>query len=547
MSKEILYGEEARRKLQSGVNKLADAVRVTLGPKGRNVLVDRGYGAPMVTNDGVTIAKEIELKDKIENMGAALVKDVANQTNEAAGDGTTSATILAQAILNEGFKNIAAGASPRALKRGIDKAVEAAVEELANISEQISEKKEDIEHVATNSADDKEMGHIIAEAISEVGKDGVVTVEESQTFGLSKELVEGLQFDKGYISAYMVTNAERMEAVYEKPYILITNQKISAMSDIVPILEKLAQSGKKDLVIIAEDVEGEALATLVVNKLRGTFNTLAVKPPGFGDRRKEMLEDIAILTGGEFIAEDRGQKLENVELNMLGTADKVTSTKESTTIIGGQGKKDAIEKRVAQIKNAIDASDSDFDKEKLQERLAKMAGGVAVIKVGAATEVESKQKQQKLEDALNAARAAIEEGIVPGGGVAYIRMSEAVRKLELDDKDEQVGVEIVYRALEAPLRQLAENAGMDTGVMVNKVRGAEGANGFNFKTMQEEDLKKGGVMDPTKVVRSALQNASSATGMLLTTEATISDNPEDDKDSEGGMAGGMPPGMGGMM
>lgn len=548
MAKEILYSEQARKKLQEGVNKLADAVKVTLGPKGRNVLVDRGFGAPMVTNDGVTIAKEIELKDKVENMGAELVKDVANQTNEVAGDGTTSATILAQGIINEGLKIIAAGANPRALKRGIDKAVEAVVAKLGEISEQISDKKEDVAHVATNSADDEEMGHIIAEVMNEVGKDGVVTVEESNTFGLSREIVEGLQFDRGYISPYMITDTERMEASYESPYILVTDQKISAMNDIVPLLNKLAETGKKELVIISEDIEGEALATLVVNKLRGTFNTLAVKAPGFGDRRKDMLEDIATVTGAQFISEDRGQKLDSVELNMLGEAEKVVSTKENTTIVGGKGDKAAIEKRVSQLKKAIDMADSDFDKDKLQERLAKLSGGVAVIRVGAASEVEVKQKQQKLEDALSAARAAIEEGIVPGGGVAYIRAAEAIKDLKLDDKDEQVGVDIVYKALQTPLRQLASNAGLDPGVLVSKVQSAKGAHGYNFKTMKEEDLKEGGVMDPTKVVRSAVQNAASATGMLLTTEATISDNPDDEDDGKAGggaMPGGMP-GMGGM-
>ncbi|MEX0869853.1 MAG: chaperonin GroEL [Candidatus Spechtbacterales bacterium] len=548
MSKQILYSENAREKLQKGVNKLADAVKVTLGPKGRNVLVDRGYGAPMITNDGVTIAKEITLKDKVENMGAELVKDVASQTNDVAGDGTTSATILAQSIINEGLKNLAAGANPRALKRGIDKAVEKCVAELDNLSEKISDKKEDIAHVATNSADDEEMGNVIAEIMSEIGKDGVVTVEESQTFGLSKELVEGLQFDNGYISPYMMTDTERMEASYERPHILVTDQKISAMNDIVPLLEKLAQGGKKELVIISEDLEGEALATLVVNKLRGTFNTLAVKAPGFGDRRKEMLEDIATLTGAEYVSEDRGMKLENVELGMLGEADKVIATKENTTIVGGKGGKEDVEKRISQIKAAMEQADSDFDKEKLHERLAKLTGGVAVIRVGAATEVEAKQKQQKLEDALNATRAAIEEGIVPGGGVAYIRIADALKDYKLEDADEQVGVSLLARALEAPLRQLALNAGMDEGVVVNEVRLAGGTKGYNFKTMKLEDLRESGVVDPAKVIRTALQNSVSATGMLLTTEASISDDPDEDK-NEGGsmpdMGGGM--GMPGMM
>ncbi|MEX2008123.1 MAG: chaperonin GroEL [Candidatus Spechtbacterales bacterium] len=540
MPKQILFDEAARRKLQAGVNKLADTVRVTLGPKGRNVLLDKGYGAPQVTNDGVTIAKEIELPDKIENMGAEVVREVASNTNDVAGDGTTTATILAQSIINEGFKMVAAGASPRALKRGIDAATEAAVEQLNGMAEKISGNKDEIAHVATNSADDEEMGRIIAEVMTHVGKDGVVTVEEAQTFGLSKEFVEGMQFDRGYISPYMVTNAERMEARYDKPGILITDQKISAMGDIVPVMEKLAQSGRKELVIIAEDVDGEALATLVVNKLRGTFNTLAIKAPAFGDRKKEMLADIAVVTGGEVISEDRGMKLENTELNMLGSADKIIATKETTTVVGGKGKKAAVEGRVAQIKAAIENTESTFDREKLMERLAKLSGGVAVIRVGAATEIETKQKQQKLEDALNATRAALEEGIVPGGGVAFIRMAKALDAVKLKDSDEAAGVKILRRALEAPLRQLAENAGIDEGVAVNTVAKGTGAFGINFKTMEEGDLKKDGVIDPAKVVRSALQNAASAAGMLLTTEAVVAQLPEDKP--EAGM-----PGMGDMM
>lgn len=548
MAKQILFSEDARRKLQSGVNQLADAVRVTLGPKGRNVMIDKGYGAPSITNDGVSIAKEIELKDKIENMGAELIKDVATQTNDVAGDGTTTAAILAQAIINEGLKNIAAGAAPRALKRGIDKGVKVCVEELNAMSQKISGKEEEVLHVATNSADDEEMGAILADVITEVGKDGVVTIEESQTFGLSKEFVEGMQFDKGYISPYMVTNTERMEAVFEKPLILITDKKISSMNDIVPLLEKLAQSGRKDLVIIADEIEGEALATLVVNKIRGTFNTLAVKAPGFGDRKNEMLADIAAVTGAEVISEERGLKLEAAEITMLGEASKVISTKENTTIVDGKGAKADVTKRIAQIKAAIEQSDSDFDKEKLQERLAKLSGGVAVIRVGAATEVEAKQKQQKLEDALNATRAAIEEGIVPGGGVAFLRIAKTLETLKLKNPEEQVGVKILQRALEAPLRQLAENAGMDAGVIVNKVKATTGSHGFNFQTMKEEDLKKSGVIDPAKVVRSALQNAASAAGMLLTTEAAIADEPEDKKNDGGAAAmGGMGGGMGGMM
>jgi len=539
MSKQILYGEDARKKLQEGVNKLADVVRVTLGPKGRNVLLDKGFGAPQVTNDGVTIAKEIELKDKFENMGAELVKDIANRTNDVAGDGTTTATILAQSIINEGLKNLTAGANPRALKRGIDKAVERCVKSLEKMSQKISS-KEEIAHVATNAADDAEMGNFIAEIMHEVGPEGVVSIEESQTFGLSKEMVEGLQFDKGYVSPYMITDAERMEAAFENPYILVTNQKISAMNDIVPLMEKISKSGKKELVIVADDFEGEALATLIVNKLRGTFNTLAVKAPGFGDRKNEILEDIAIVTGAEFISEDRGLKLENADITMLGEATRVVSTKENTTVVGGKGTKKAVDKRVSQIKMTIKRSDSDFDREKLQERMAKLAGGVAVIRVGAATEVEAKQKKQKLEDTLSATRAAMEEGVVLGGGVAFIKLSDVLKDLKLKEKDEQEGVEILLRALEAPLRQLAENAGLDGGSIIKKVKTATGdSTGYNFQTMKLEDLKKSGVIDPTKVVRSALQNAASATGMLLTTEAAITDEEEDEKESAKG-GGGMP-------
>ncbi|MDP4010538.1 MAG: chaperonin GroEL [Candidatus Spechtbacteria bacterium] len=539
MPKQILYGEDARKKLQEGVNKLADVVRVTLGPKGRNVLLDKGFGAPQVTNDGVTIAKEIELKDKFENMGAELVKDIANRTNDVAGDGTTTATILAQSIINEGLKNLTVGANPRALKRGIDKAVERCVKALEKMSQKISS-KEEIAHVATNAADDAEMGNFIAEIMHEVGPEGVVSIEESQTFGLSKEMVEGLQFDKGYVSPYMITDADRMEAAFENPYILVTDQKISAMNDIVPLMEKISKSGKKELVIVADDFEGEALATLIVNKLRGTFNTLAVKAPGFGDRKNEILEDIAIVTGAEFISEDRGLKLENADITMLGEATRVVSTKETTTVIGGKGTKKSVEGRVSQIKAAIKRSDSDFDREKLQERMAKLAGGVAVIRVGAATEVEAKQKKQKLEDTLSATRAAMEEGVVLGGGVAFIKLSDVLKDLKLKEKDEQEGVEILLRALESPLRQLAENAGLDGGSIIKKVKTATGdSTGYNFQTMKLEDLKKSGVIDPTKVVRSALQNAASATGMLLTTEAAITDEEEDEKESAKG-GGGMP-------
>lgn len=551
MSKQILYNEEARKKLQDGVNKLASAVRVTLGPKGKNVLLDKGYGAPSVTNDGVSIAKDVELEDKVENMGAELVKEVASNTDNNAGDGTTTATILATEIMNEGLKAISTGASPRAIKRGIDSATQIAIKELGKISQAISTSKKEIEQIATISADDKEMGSIIASVIGEVGKDGVVTVEESQTFGFSKELVEGMQFDQGYVSPYMITHSDRMEAVYEKPYILVTDIKISAIADILPLLEKLAKEGKKDLVIIAEDMEGEALATLVVNKLRGTFNALSVKAPGFGDRKKEMLEDIAIVTGAELITEQTGMKLENVETSMLGTASKIISTKDNTTIIDGKGSKTALEKRISQIRVALDSTESSFDREKLEERLAKLSGGVAVIKVGAATEVEMKQKQQKMEDALKATRAAIEEGIVPGGGVSFIRMATAIDVKDVKGEDEKSGAKIIKKILEAPLRQLAENAGVDGGVLVEKIKNSTGAMGYDINTMKNTDdlvdLIEQGIIDPAKVVRSALENASSASGMLLTTDVTVTELPEEKKDMPAMPPGGMPPGMGGMM
>ncbi len=542
MAKQITYSEDARQALKRGVDKLANAVRVTLGPRGRNVLLDKGFGSPHITNDGVTIAKEIDLPDKIENMGAELVKEVANKTNETAGDGTTTATVLAQAIVSEGLKNVTAGANPLALKRGIDKGVEAVVAELARLAEKVSGKKEEIAQVATISAEDADTGNLIAEVISQVGKDGVVTVEESQTFGLSKEFVEGMQFDKGYISPYMVTNAERMEAVFDDPFILVTEQKISSIGDIVPLMEKMAKSGKKDLVIIAEEVEGEALATLVVNKLRGIFNTLSVKAPGFGDRKKEMLQDIATVVGADLISEERGLKLENAELSSLGQAHRVVSTKENTTIVGGKGAKAEIEKRVRQIKVQLEQSDSEFDKEKLQERLAKLAGGVAIIKVGAATEVEMKQKKDKIEDALAATRAAVEEGIVAGGGVALIRALPALDTVRGADREEKVGLAILRRALEAPLRQIAENAGVDGAVAVAEVKARKGNFGFNAATGEYCDLRLAGIIDPTKVVRYALQNAASAAGMILTTEAVVSELPE----KEDKRGGGMPQGMGGM-
>jgi len=526
MAKQIQYQEEARKKLKAGADKLADAVKVTIGPKGRNVVLDKGFGAPTITNDGVSIAKEIELEDKIENLGAEIVKEVAEKTNDIAGDGTTTAVVLAQSMISEGLKNVAAGANPLAIKRGMEKGVSAVVGALKKISKPVTT-KEETSQVATISAESREIGNLIAEAMAEVGKDGVITVEESKGFGLSKEIVKGLQFDRGYISPYMITNTERMEAVYEDPYILITDKKISAINDILPVLEKIAQSGKKELVIIADDIEGEALATLVVNKIRGTFNALALKAPGFGDRKKEMLDDIAIITGGEVISEEKGLKLDNVELNMLGSARRVVSTKENSTIVEGKGEKEKIEARVKQIKKEIDASDSDFDKEKLQERLAKLAGGVAVIKVGAATEVEQKAKQHKTEDALSATRAAVEEGIVPGGGTALLRAGLSLDSLEVE-REEKIGVNLLKKALEGPIWQIAQNAGIEGAVVVQKIKEEDrDGYGFNAQTMQYEDLMKSGIVDPTKVVRSALQNASSAAGMFLTTECVIAEKKEE--------------------
>ncbi|OHA62176.1 MAG: chaperonin GroL [Candidatus Wildermuthbacteria bacterium GWA2_46_15] len=536
MSKQIFYQEAARKRLKAGVDKLADAVKITLGPKGRNVVLDKGFGVPVITSDGVSVAKEIELEDRTENLGAEIVKEVAEKTNEAAGDGTTTAVILAQSIITEGLKNVAAGADPMAIRRGIEKAGQKVIAELKKMAKPISNQNE-ISQVATISAGDPEIGNLIAQVIEEVGKDGVVTVEESQTFGLQKEVVKGLQFDRGYISPYMVTNVERMVAELEDPYILMTEKKISSLQEILPVMEKVAQSGKKDLLIIAEEVDGDALATMVVNKLRGNFNALAVKAPGFGDRRKEMLQDIAAVCGGQLVSDELGLKLENIELKMLGSARKVVVTKENTTIIEGKGKKEEIEARIAQIKNELKNTTSDFDKEKLQERLAKLAGGVAVIKVGAATEVEQKAKQHKTEDALNATRAAIEEGIVPGGGVALLRTIAVLEGLELAG-DEKTGVNILKKALEAPLRQLVENAGLEGSVVVEEVKKRGGHFGFNAAAMEYQDLIENGIIDPTKVVRTALENAVSAASMLLTTEAVVVNQPEEKK---GGMSriGGM--------
>ncbi len=546
MAKQILYSDDARHKLVKGVNTIANVVKVTLGPKGRNVVLEKGYGAPTITKDGVTVAKDIEVEDKFENAGVELVKEVASRTNDDVGDGTTTATVLAQAIVVEGLKNVTAGANPVALKRGIDKCVEAIVKE---IREKIAKPVEEgsIANVAAISANDKEIGQKIADAMKVVGKDGVITVEESQSFGMEIETVQGMRFDKGYVSPYMVTNAERMESEYNDPYILITDKKVSSIHDVLPLLEKVAQSGKKELVIIADEVEGEALATFVVNKLRGTFNVLAVKAPGFGDRRKEMLQDIAILTGGKVITEEVGLKLDATELDDLGRAHKVIATKEFTTIVEGKGDKKALEERVSQIKKMIEQTDSDFDKEKLQERLAKLAGGVAIIKVGAATETEMKEVKQRIEDAVGATKAAVEEGVVPGGGVALMRAVKVLDSLKLD-AEEAVTVGIMRRAMEEPLRQIAANAGVDGAVVAEEVRKSSGNMGYNAATGKYEDMVKAGIIDPAKVTRSALQNAASIAGMFLTTEAVVTDIPKKEEPMPpmgGGGMGGM--GMGGGM
>jgi chaperonin GroEL len=544
MAKQILFSEEARQKIKKGVDILANAVKVTLGPGGKNVVLDKGFGSPTVTKDGVTVAKEIELPDKFENIGAELVKEVASKTNDVAGDGTTTATVLAQAIFAAGLRNLAAGANPMVIKRSIDRAVEAVVAELKKMSKQIS--GGDIERVASISANDPAIGKIIAEAMKAVGENGVITVEESQAFGIEKEVVDGMRFDKGYVSAYMITNPDRMEAEYSDPYILITDKKISSIHDILPLLEKIAQTGKKEIVILADDVDGEALATLVVNKLRGTFNALAVKAPGFGDRRKEMLKDIAVLTGGKVISEEVGLKLEETKLEDLGRARKVTATKEYTTIVDGAGDDKAVKDRVALIKRELEAAESEFDKEKLQERLAKLSGGVAVIKVGAATETEMKEIKQRIEDAVQATKAAVEEGIVVGGGVALLRASIVLDKpMTSELLDEGVGRAILKLAIEEPLRLIAENTGEDGNVVLAKVKEGKDAFGFNAATGNYEDLVKAGIVDPTKVVRSALQNAASIASLLLTTEAVVTDIPE--KKEEGHGPGGGMGGMGGGM
>jgi chaperonin GroEL len=538
--KELKFNEDARRSLQRGVDILADAVKVTLGPKGRYVVLDKKFGAPTITNDGVTIAREIEVEDVFENQGAQLVREVATATNDVAGDGTTTATVLAQAIVREGLKNVSAGANPMALKRGIETAVEAVVENLKSQSTEISG-KEDIARVATVSSRSTEIGEVLSEAIEKVGKDGVVNVEEGQTFGLELEFTEGMQFDKGYLSPYMITDPERMEAVLDDPYILVANQKIGAVKDLLPVLEQVIQAGRP-LLIVAEDVEGESLATIVVNKLRGTFQAVAVKAPGFGDRRKRMLEDIAILSGGEVITEEMGLKLENTKLSQLGRARKVVVDKDSTTIIDGAGDGEAIKGRIKQLKGEIENTDSDFDREKLQERLAKLSGGVAVVKVGAATETEMKETKHRVEDALQAARAALEEGVVPGGGVALLNAADAVKDSFKLEGDEETGSKIIIKSLEEPLRQLATNAGLEGSVVVQQVRQAKPGQGLNVDTGEVTDLVKAGITDPTMVTRSALQNAASIAKNILTTEAIVAEAPEKNVPAGAGM-----PDMGGMM
>jgi chaperonin GroEL len=537
--KELKYSEEARRALEAGVNAVADAVKVTLGPKGRYVVLDKKFGAPTITNDGVTIAREIEIEDVFQNQGAQLVREVATATNDVAGDGTTTATLLAQVLVRQGMKNVAAGANPMALKRGVERAVDQVVEHLREKQSKDIAGKEQIARVAAISAGDDDIGNVIADAIDKVGKDGVVNVEEGQTFGMELEFTEGMQFDKGYISPYMVTDQDRMEAVLNDPYILIANQKVGAVRDMLPVLEQVMQSGKP-LLIIAEDVEGESLATLVVNKLRGTFTGVAVKAPGFGDRRKRMLEDISILSGGEVITEEMGLKLENTQLSQLGKARKVVVAKDTTTLIDGAGDADAIKGRIKQIKQEIETTDSDFDREKLQERLAKLAGGVAVVKVGAATETEMKERKHRVEDALQATRAALEEGIVPGGGVALLNASESIDLEGYEEADERTGAQIVLRTLEEPLRQIAENAGLEGSIVVSKVRDLKPGEGFNAATSEYHNLVKDGVIDPTMVTRSALQNAASIAKNILTTECVVAEMPEKEPAMPGG---GMPPDM----
>jgi chaperonin GroEL len=541
LAKELAFNVEARKALEKGANALAEAVRITLGPKGRNVVLQKKFGAPTITNDGVTIAKEIDLENPLENMGAQLLKEVATKTNDVAGDGTTTATVLAQAMIREGMKNVAAGANPMLLKKGIEQAVAVAVEEIKRFSKSI-ESKEDITSVASISANDREIGQLVADAMEKVGKDGVITVEESQSIGTTLEVVEGMQFDRGYISPYMITDTGKMEAVLNDPYILLTDRKISAIKDVLPLLEKVIKTGKQ-ILIIAEDVEGEVLATLVVNKLRGTFTAVAVKAPGFGDRRKAMLEDIAILTGGQVVSEDVGLKLENTSLQMLGQARQVRVGKEETTIVDGKGSGEDIQKRIAQIKRQHEESTSEYDKEKLQERLAKLAGGVAVIKVGAATETELKEKKLRIEDALSATRAAVEEGVVAGGGIALMNIIPALEKIQVAG-DSKTGVNIVKKALEEPLRQIVNNGGLEGSVVVEKVKSLDPGKGFNVMTLEYVDMMAAGIIDPAKVTRFALQNAASIAAMVLTTETVIYERPEKEAampSMPGGM--GMPPGM----
>lgn len=541
MAKQIIFDEKARQALKRGVDQLANAVRVTLGPKGRNVVIDRGYGSPTITKDGVTVAKEIDLEDKFENIGAELVKEVASKTNDVAGDGTTTATVLAQAMIAEGIKNITAGANPLAVKRGMEKGVEAIVKELKEkISKPVS--GDEIEQVASISANDAEIGKTIASAMKQMGQDGVITVEESQTFGVETEVVQGMRIDKGYASPYMVTNQERMEAEYTDAPILITDKKISSIQEILPLLEKVVQSGKKEIVIIADDIEGEALTTLVLNKLRGTFHALAVKAPGFGDRRKEMLQDMAIMSGATLISEDIGRKLDTIELTDLGSAHKIIATKDHTTFVDGRGDKAAITARASQLKKQIENTDSEFDREKLQERLGKLSGGIGVIKVGAATEVEMKEKKHRIEDAVAATKAAVEEGIVPGGGVALLRALPALDSVKADG-EEMIGIRLLRKALEEPIRAIAENAGKDGSVVAEEVKKMKGSEGYNAALDTYEDLSKAGIIDPAKVTRSALQNAASVAAMFLTTECVITDLPKKEEPADAhGHGGGM--GMG---
>jgi len=543
MAKNIIFDDKARQTLKRGVDKLAQAVRITLGPKGSNVILDKGFGSPVITNDGVTIAKEIELEEKTENLGAEVIKQAAEKTNDIAGDGTTTAIVLAWSMIAAGLKNVAAGANSLSIKKGIDKTVKIIVKELKNIAQKV-ETHDEIANVGTISADDKEIGKLIADIFDEVGKEGVITIEESKTLGLSKEIVKGLQFDKGYISSYMITDSEKMEAVLENPSIIITDQKITNIHEILPLLDKIVQSGKKDLLIIAEDVSGEALATLIINKLRGTFNVVTVKTPGFGDRKKELLEDIAIVTGGKVISEEIGLKLDKVELEDLGEARRVVVTKDNTTIVEGSGEAEAIQNRIKQIKKEMEINDSEFEKEKLEERRAKLSGGVAVIKVGAATEIEQKERQHRVEDAVRATKAALEEGVVAGGGIALLRSVKVLKLKEIsfDDEDEKIGFDIVCKALEEPLRQIAENAGCNGDVILEEAKKRENNEGFDVRKGEFVDMFQSGIVDPTKVTRSALENAASVAGMFLTTKVVITDIPEK-KENLG--AGGAP-GMSGM-